>query len=129
MRPATFGRGAPKKGGSRHYITEFLDPESEWGLVSQGHKFTEGPAADLDGNVYFTDIPNNRIHRVGADGKVSLFAENTGGANGLMFGPDGKLYAAQGKARRVVAYDPKTAKEGNNILDKVRPLPPNAVRG
>ena len=45
------------------------------------------------GEVFFTDIPNNRIHKVSLDGKVAMFAENTGGANGLMFGPDGKLYA------------------------------------
>src|SRR4051812_17402156 len=27
-------------------------------------KFTEGPAADRAGNVYFSDIPNERIHKV-----------------------------------------------------------------
>ena len=39
-----------------------------------------------------TDPPNNRIHKVGLDGKVTVFAENTNGANGMMFGPDGRLY-------------------------------------
>ena len=43
------------------------------------------------GEVFFTDIPNHRIHKIALDGKVSLFAEDTGGANGLMFGPDGRL--------------------------------------
>jgi sugar lactone lactonase YvrE/enterochelin esterase-like enzyme len=95
----------------RPTVMDILLPGEDWQLVSEGHQFTEGPAADAQGNVYFTDIPNNRIHRIDAGGKVSLFAENTGGANGLMFGPDGKLYAAQGKAKRVVAYDPATAKE------------------
>jgi sugar lactone lactonase YvrE len=96
---------ASKKGGSRHYITEFLDPESEWELVSQGHRFTEGPAVDRSGSVFFTDIPNNRIHRIGVDGKVSVFKEDTGAANGLMFGPDGRLYACQNGRKRIVAYD------------------------
>jgi gluconolactonase len=30
--------------------------------------------------------------------------EDTGGATGLMFGPDGRLYAAESKRKRVVAY-------------------------
>ena len=33
-----------------------------------GFKFTEGPAADHRGRLYFTDIPNNRIHKIDADG-------------------------------------------------------------
>ncbi len=72
--------------------------------MSQGHKFTEGPAVDKAGNVFFTDIPNNRIHKIGLDGKVSTFKEDTGGANGLMFGPGGRLYACQDGRRRIVAY-------------------------
>lgn len=80
---------------------EVLLPGENWTLVSQGHKFTEGPATNAKGEVFFTDIPNNKIHKVGLDGKVSVFAENTEGANGLMFGPDGKMYAcARGKIVR-----------------------------
>jgi gluconolactonase len=97
---------ASRKGGTRHYVTEFLEPGSDWEPVSQGHKFTEGPAVDREGNVFFTDIPNNRIHRAGVDGKVSVFKEDTGGANGLMFGPDGRLYACQNGRKRIIAYSP-----------------------
>ena len=49
---------------------------------------------------------NNRIHKVGLDGKVTVFAENTNGANGMMFGPDGRLYAGATRTRQIVAYDP-----------------------
>jgi gluconolactonase len=91
--------------GERQWVTMILDPDSEWQAVSQGHKFTEGPAADREGNVYFTDIPNNRIHRIGVDGRVSVFKEDTGGANGLMVGVDGRLYACQNGRKRIVAYD------------------------
>lgn len=79
--------------------------ESEWQLVSQGYRFTEGPAANAKGEVFFTDIPNNRIHKLGLDGKATTFAENTGGANGLMFGPDGRLYACANGRKEIVAYD------------------------
>lgn len=91
-------------GGERQWSVLLTDPEKDWELVSQGHKFTEGPAVDKDGNVFFTDIPNNRIHKIGLDGQVGVFKEDTGGANGLMFGPDGRLYACQNGRRRIVAY-------------------------
>lgn len=90
----------------KSFASRFVDQTVEWERVSQGHKFTEGPAVDPAGNVYFSDIPNNRIHKIDhASGQVSVFQENTGGANGLMFGPDGRLYACQNGRRRIVAYD------------------------
>lgn len=88
-------------------LGQILEPGEKWELVVDGLAFGEGPAADGNGNLFFTDIPANKIHRLDAQGVVSTFAENTSGANGLMFGPDGLLYAAQGKARRIVAYEPQ----------------------
>jgi len=82
-----------------------LIPGEEWQVVSEGHRFTEGPVANEKGELFFTDIPNNRIHKVSADGTVSVFAEETGGANGLKFGPDGKLYACADRKKQIVAYD------------------------
>ena len=92
--------------GSRHYISNniVLDSDPGWQLVSKGHKFTEGPAVDAEGNVFFSDIPNSRIHKISTDGNVTVFRENTGEANGLMFGPDGRLYACQNGRKRIVAY-------------------------
>lgn len=85
--------------------TELVIPGEDWQLVSEGHKFTEGPAVAENGEVYFSDIPNNRIYKVALDGTVWVFAKNTGGANGLMFGSDGKLYACAGSAKQIVRYD------------------------
>jgi sugar lactone lactonase YvrE len=85
-------------------IGEIVDLNHGWETVSAGHKFTEGPAVDKQGNVFFTDIPNNRIHKIGLDGKVTVFKEDSGGANGLKFGPDGRLYACQNGRKRIVAY-------------------------
>jgi gluconolactonase len=76
-----------------------------WEIVGAGYKFTEGPAANTRGEVFFTDIPNNRIHKIGRDGKVVVFAEETGAANGLMFGPDGRLYACASGRKEILAYD------------------------
>ncbi|GHA36673.1 gluconolactonase [Salinimicrobium marinum] len=63
-------------------------------LVSDGFEFTEGPAADYEGNVYFTDQPNNRILKWSVeDNKVSVFMEDIGRANGLYFDLNGNLFA------------------------------------
>lgn len=75
-----------------------------------GFKFTEGPAADAQGNVYFTDIPNNRIHKSDTSGKVSTFLTDSGACNGLMLDARGRLLACQGKEKRLIAIDPATKK-------------------
>ena len=75
--------------------------------LAGGFKFTEGPAVAANGDAYFTDIPNNRIHKWAvSEKKLLIFAEQSNGANGLYFADDGSLYACQGNAKRVVAYTP-----------------------
>ncbi len=91
-------------GGKRR--TDILIPGEDWQLVSKGHKFTEGPAVNDKGEVFFTDVPNSQIYKIGLDGMVSLFADETGNANGLMFGKDGKLYACVSGKKQIVAYTP-----------------------
>lgn len=70
-----------------------------------GFTFTEGPAADLQGNVYFTDVRAGRIHRAGVDGTLTTVLEESQGANGLMFDGRGRLLACQGAAGRIIAID------------------------
>lgn len=56
-------------------------------------KFTEGPTCDADGNVLFTDQPNDRIMKWSADGKLSTFLQPAGRANGMCFDGKGNLLA------------------------------------
>ena len=58
--------------------------------------FTEGPAVDRDGSVYFTDIINERIMKLGADGVLSTYRERSNAANGLLIDPQGRLVACEG---------------------------------
>ena len=58
--------------------------------------FVEGPAWRSDGNVFFTDIENNRIMRKDPTGKVHVFRHPSGKANGLAFDGEGRLHACEG---------------------------------
>ena len=75
--------------------------------LADGFKFTEGPAAEAQGNIFFSDIPNSRIHKWSLEGKLSTFLENSGKANGLFFGPDGNLLACAGGTGQLVSIDPQ----------------------
>jgi gluconolactonase len=69
-------------------------PGAQLVKVASGYKFTEGPAADRAGNVYFTDQPNDRILKWSVtDGSVTTWMENTGRSNGLYFDNEGNLLA------------------------------------
>jgi len=62
--------------------------------VGHGFAFTEGPAVDRDGNVYFTDQPNNRIWKYDiTTDQLSVYMESAGRANGLFFDKNGNLIA------------------------------------
>src|SRR5262245_17839072 len=76
--------------------------------------FTEGPAVDRAGNVYFSDIQNNRMMRLSASGELSVFREDAGRANGNFFDGEGRLVTCEGAEfgpggrRRVVRTDLRT---------------------
>ena len=50
---------------------ELTAPGAKVEQLADGFSFTEGPARDVQGNIYFTDIPNGRIHKWSLDGKLS----------------------------------------------------------
>ena len=70
-----------------------IAPGAKVQKLSGGFKFTEGPAVDAQGNVFFTDQPNNRILKWSVDGKLSTFHDSPGRANGLYFDKKGNLLA------------------------------------
>ena len=51
-----------------------------------------------DGNLYFTDIINQRIIKLGVDGVLSVFRESSNAANGVLIDPQGRLIACEGAA-------------------------------
>jgi gluconolactonase len=78
--------------------------------------FTEGPAVDAEGNVYFSDIEGNRIMKLAPDGKRSVFREPSGRTNGNTFDREGRLLHCEGAemgpggGRRVTRTDLRTGK-------------------
>lgn len=77
------------------------EPESETGIIAtdaqlvnlgSGYSFTEGPAVDKSGNVFFTDQPNDKIFKWdAASGIITTFLTGTGRSNGMAFDKDGNL--------------------------------------
>jgi gluconolactonase len=87
-----------------------LGPAGDVQQVATGFAFTEGPAWDGKGLLYFTDIPNARIHKVDVAGEVSVFVEESGPCNGLMFNAKGELVACN-MGGELVAWDVATGKK------------------
>jgi len=61
--------------------------------LADGFQFTEGPAADARGNVYFTDQPNDRIMVWDIKTGLSVFMQPSGRSNGLFFDREGNLWS------------------------------------
>lgn len=75
-------------------------------LLADGFQFTEGPAVDPDGNVYFTDQPNDRILKWSVEGRLETFMQPAGRSNGLYFERDGKLLACADERSQLWRIDP-----------------------
>jgi gluconolactonase len=81
-------------------------PGAKVEMLADGFKFTEGPASDADGNVYFTDQPNDRILKWSAEGKLTTAMQPCGRSNGLCFDDDGNLWACADEKNELWCIDP-----------------------
>jgi len=84
---AALAAGAAEQGGG------LIAPGAKVEKLAGDFKFTEGPACDAEGNVFFTDQPNDRIMKWSVDGKLTTFLQPCGRANGLCFDAQGVLWA------------------------------------
>jgi gluconolactonase len=85
--------------------------------LASNFRFTEGPAPDADGNVYFTDQPNDRILVWSTDGKLSTFMEPCGRSNGLCFDKEGRLWACADEKNELWRIDVKTKEKTVVVKD------------
>ena len=76
-----------------HAADDIVAPGATVVQLADGFQFTEGPACDAEGNILFTDQPNDRILKWSVDGKLSTFKQPCGRSNGLCLDKDGNLWA------------------------------------
>jgi gluconolactonase len=68
-------------------------PDARLEKLAGGFDFTEGPTCDAEGNLFFTDQPNDRILKWSVEGRLPTFLLPAGRANGMCFDPKGRLIA------------------------------------
>ncbi|WEA01416.1 SMP-30/gluconolactonase/LRE family protein [Mucilaginibacter sp. SJ] len=83
------------------------DPNTKPQLVAKQFSFTEGPAVDKKGNVFFTDQPNNKIWKYDTDGKLSVFLDSAGRSNGMYFDKKGNLISCADANDQLWSISPK----------------------
>ncbi len=86
-------------------LNDVLIPGEGWKLAGEGYKFTEGPAVNARGEVFFNDVTDSKTYKIGLNGKVSLFIPDSRKGSGQAFAPNGKLYAVATGEQKVIAYD------------------------
>jgi len=84
-----------------------IAPGAKLEKLGGGYAFTEGPAVDKDGNVFFTDQPNDRIVKwSAADGTFSDWLKPAGRANGTYFDKAGNLLACADEENQLWSISP-----------------------
>ena len=74
--------------------------------ISDSYSFTEGPATDASGDVFFTDQPNNKIYHWNCEsGEITLFSDQSGRSNGLYFDAQGNLIACADMDNQLWSFD------------------------
>jgi gluconolactonase len=83
-------------------------PGAKLETLSTDFKFAEGPASDADGNIYFTDQPNDRIMKWTVEGKFETFMQPCGRSNGLCVDGSGNLVACADENNQLWLINVKT---------------------
>ncbi len=79
--------------------------------IADGFQFTEGPTADKNGNVYFTDQPNDRIMIWNTKTGLSTFMQPSGRSNGLAFDDKGYLWSCADEKNEIWKISPDKKSE------------------
>jgi len=91
---ASYHSAKPKTESNINDVTGLVAPFRVLDTLGKGYSFTEGPAVDKHGNIFFTDQPNDKIYRWdAATGAITEFLSETGRSNGMAFDKDGNLIA------------------------------------
>src|SRR6059036_2748072 len=92
-----------------------IGPTGEVKKVQGNFQFTEGPAADRDSNLYFSDVAGDKLYKIDANGELSTILDPSHNTNGLMLNAAGNIVACE-MAGRLIEVNPKT-KEVKSLAD------------
>ena len=100
-------RGRPPRAAppDRPASRDVTAPGARIERITADLQFGEGPAADAQGNVFFSDIQASLTYRWSTDGQLSVVRRETDGANGLYFDRDGNLLVCEGDQGRLISID------------------------
>jgi len=111
---------SPVLGAQDTSLHDNLIPGEGWEKAVTGFDFTDGLASDAEGNLYFTDVKSGQgIQKLGLEGKVTMVVDGLPGISGLHVGADGRFYACQSKAGRVLEIT--TDGKMKELLANVKP--------
>jgi len=96
---------------SPHQGTSLIKEGATLQKLAGDFAFTEGPTSDAEGNVYFTDQPNDRIMKWSIDGKLSTYMQPSGRSNGMYFDRKGRLWSCADAKNELWIIDKNKKKE------------------
>ncbi|MCK8491084.1 SMP-30/gluconolactonase/LRE family protein [Spirosoma sp. RP8] len=108
----------------RHGSAQGLDsikvvaPGAALHQVSNQFTFTEGPAVDKQGVIYFTDQPNDKIWKYDTEGKLSVFMDKAGRSNGLYIDKKGNIISCADEKNELWSISPDGKR--TVLLDNVK---------
>ncbi len=86
---------------------QIIAPNAKLQLIDSSFAFTEGPATDKLGNVFFTDQPNDNIWKYDTNGKLSLYMHGARRSNGMYFNTNGFLISCADEHNQLISISPQ----------------------
>ena len=102
-----FWKGTFAQTGNNNSESKILAADAKLVLIDSSFSFTEGPATDKAGNIFFTDQPNDNIWEYNIDGKLSLFMHGAKRSNGMYFDAKGNLISCADESNQLIAISSK----------------------
>lgn len=112
--------GTPDKEQAAFQLSDIIELSIKATVLGTGYNFSEGPAVDAVGNVYFS-ARLDKIQFYAYGRPVELFTDDTFDPVAMMFNRDGKLIVTEGAASRIVEFDVRT-KEKRTIVSEFEGL-------
>lgn len=86
---------------------KLIKPRAQLIRLPEQFKFTEGPAVDKKGNIFFTDQPNDKIWKYDTNGQLTGFMDKTGRSNGLYVDKNGNILACADEKNELWSISPE----------------------